>query len=406
MGQTGGRGGEDIGNYNNAVAFFSGDLSKKRKLEEQLNLPSAKHMFRLNPGNSEGESPLLTGCTDGVRNTRRSFYCVKQFGQEGGMVDPAIVNGSTVLTLNRAKLDSRVDVQPYETYSACSTGNSCISENSKHICCKTSCSPNQFSVLPGNQSCCPPGNHSCSSAGYSTTFGVILDHSQCSPHYLDCKETEKRTLDDSDCLGGSLEEVNFEKENLYSHRSCLINNQFNRLSSRKSAAQANEYRAVNLLGKDGTGTDSVGSVVSAYKPSIVKRHKAIKAWEFGSGSMSDEHGGCPMEQEQLKALANTHSSIETCTRPNATVCNPENTIAQYGSTEAVITYTDIYEELDAEAYLEKSTLDKDIMPDTGETLPLFVLSSGRVTQNKDARTGSRPPTIDKDFEQYFSMLML
>ena len=42
--------------------------------------------------------------------------------------------------------------------------------------------------------------------------------------------------------------------------------------------------------------------------------------------------------------------------PNASVCNPENTVSQYGSTEAVTTYTDIYEEQDAnvEAYLERS----------------------------------------------------
>ena len=117
---------------------------------------------------------MLAGCTDEVRNTRRSFYCVKPFGQEGGMVDPAIVNGSTVLTLDRAKFDTHVDVQPYETYSACSTGNSCISENSKYICCETSCSPSQSSVFLGNQSRCPPGNHSCSSTGYSLQCYVSL----------------------------------------------------------------------------------------------------------------------------------------------------------------------------------------------------------------------------------------
>jgi len=401
MGRTrGGRGEENIGNYSNAVAFFSGELSKKRKLEEQLNLPSAKHNVRLNPGNSEGESLSLGCCTDEDRDARRSFYCVKQFGQEGGMVDPAVVNGSTVLTFNRASIDTHVDAQPYETYSACSSGNSCISEYSKHICYEISCSP--------NQSCRPPGSRSCSSVGHSTTLGDGLDHSKCSPHYLDCKANEKTTSDDSDRLCGSLEEFIFEKENLYSHRSHLKNNQFNRLSSRKSAVQANECHAMGLLGKDGTGADSGQPIVSAYTPSIVKRHKAIKTSEFGSGSTSDEHGGCPREQSQLTVLGDIHSSFETCTRPNASVCNPENTVAQYGSTEAVITYTDIYEEQDAntEAYLERSIPDTDIMPDTGETLPLFVLSSGRETQNKDARTSSRPPTIDKDFEQYFSMLML
>lgn len=347
MGQTRGeRGEEDIGNYSNAVAFLSGELSKKRKLEEQLNLPLAKHKFRLN--------------TD-------------------------------------------------ETSSSCPTGNSCISEYSKHIHCETSCIPNQACVLPGNQSCHPPGSHSYSSAGHSTTFVVGRDHFQCSPHYLDCQANEKITSDDSDRLCGSLEEFIFEKENSYSHRSFPKNNQFNRFSSRKSAVQVNECHAVGLLEKDGTGTDSGESTVSAYKPSIVKRHKAIKSFEFGSGSTSDKHGGCPREHAQLAVLGDTHSSIGTCTGRNASVCNPENTIAQYGSTKAAITYTDIYEEQDAnrEAYFESSqTLDTDIMPDTGETLPLFVLSSGRVTQNQDAHTGSRPPTIDKDFEQYFSTLML
>jgi hypothetical protein len=34
--------------------------------------------------------------------------------------------------------------------------------------------------------------------------------------------------------------------------------------------------------------------------------------------------------------------------PNASVCNPENIIIQYGSIEVVITYTNIYEELDVD----------------------------------------------------------
>jgi pentatricopeptide repeat protein len=280
----------------------------ENKMEEQLNLPSAKHNVRLNPGNSEGESLSLGCCTDEDRDARRSFYCVKQFGQEGGMVDPAVVNGSTVLTFNRASIDTHVDAQPYETYSACSSGNSCISEYSKHICYEISCSP--------NQSCRPPGSRSCSSVGHSTTLGDGLDHSKCSPHYLDCKANEKTTSDDSDCLCGSLEEFIFEKENLYSHRSHLKNNQFNRLSSRKSAVQANECHAMGLLGKDGTGADSGQPIVSAYTPSIVKRHKAIKTSEFGSGSTSDEHGGCPREQPQLTVLGDIHSSFETCTRLN------------------------------------------------------------------------------------------
>lgn len=36
----------------------------------------------------------------------------------------------------------------------------------------------------------------------------------------------------------------------------------------------------------------------------------------------------------------------------------------------------------------------------------FVLSSGRWSAGQDARLGARKPTIDQEFEQYFSMLML
>jgi len=34
--------------------------------------------------------------------------------------------------------------------------------------------------------------------------------------------------------------------------------------------------------------------------------------------------------------------------PNALVCNPEKNIVQYGSIEVVITYPNIYEELDVD----------------------------------------------------------
>lgn len=38
--------------------------------------------------------------------------------------------------------------------------------------------------------------------------------------------------------------------------------------------------------------------------------------------------------------------------------------------------------------------------------PSYVLSSGRMSQDEVARLGRRPPTIDRDFEEYFSSLML
>ncbi|CAJ1949417.1 unnamed protein product [Sphenostylis stenocarpa] len=43
---------------------------------------------------------------------------------------------------------------------------------------------------------------------------------------------------------------------------------------------------------------------------------------------------------------------------------------------------------------------------TGETRHKYVLSSGRWNVNQEAQSGTRAPTIDQEFEQYFSMLML
>ncbi|XP_061353338.1 protein FAR-RED-ELONGATED HYPOCOTYL 1-LIKE-like isoform X2 [Gastrolobium bilobum] len=37
---------------------------------------------------------------------------------------------------------------------------------------------------------------------------------------------------------------------------------------------------------------------------------------------------------------------------------------------------------------------------------MYVLSSGRRNVNQEAQSSTRPPTIDQEFEQYFSMLML
>jgi hypothetical protein len=55
-----------------------------------------------------------------------------------------------------------------------------------------------------------------------------------------------------------------------------------------------------------------------------------------------------MKHAQLVVLGDIHSSIETCIGTNASVFNPENISAQYGSIEAIITYTNIYEELDVD----------------------------------------------------------
>jgi len=49
---------------------------------------------------------------------------------------------------------------------------------------------------------------------------------------------------------------------------------------------------------------------------------------------------------------------------------------------------------------------EDILYSNGANPNKYVLSSGRWNVNQDAQSGTRKPTIDQEFEQYFSMLML
>ncbi|XP_061367185.1 protein FAR-RED ELONGATED HYPOCOTYL 1-like isoform X1 [Gastrolobium bilobum] len=49
---------------------------------------------------------------------------------------------------------------------------------------------------------------------------------------------------------------------------------------------------------------------------------------------------------------------------------------------------------------------EDILYSKGENPNMYVLSSGRWDVNQEAQSSTRTPTIDQEFEQYFSMLML
>ncbi|XP_010256878.1 PREDICTED: uncharacterized protein LOC104597154 [Nelumbo nucifera] len=57
-------------------------------------------------------------------------------------------------------------------------------------------------------------------------------------------------------------------------------------------------------------------------------------------------------------------------------------------------------------YLDEEEDDDMLLYSNGATSNLFVLSSGRWSVNQEARLGAKKPTIDQEFEQYFSMLML
>nr|XP_029153723.1 protein FAR-RED ELONGATED HYPOCOTYL 1 isoform X2 [Arachis hypogaea] len=49
---------------------------------------------------------------------------------------------------------------------------------------------------------------------------------------------------------------------------------------------------------------------------------------------------------------------------------------------------------------------EDFLLSNGVDPNMYVLSSGRRNVNREAQSSTRPPTIDQEFEEYFSMLML
>ncbi|KAH9301715.1 hypothetical protein KI387_013298, partial [Taxus chinensis] len=408
--------------HDKLVNFVCGELSKKRKLEEQLNFPSSKYKFKTKLGSPERECPFLDACSDDD-DSSRSLDCVMLPGTDGTVSEVTIVNGSTVVASNVGKLDTNADLKTSDNggYSAarengdgnvmlpsfiscaksrksslqlslvpaddrlvsCSTGHSCISESSKHIYCETSCSYSQVCRLPVNQSRNAHGNQPCSSPDSLTTF-VGLELSEHSMHYVGRKATKKRTPVDIDCLPVNLQFCTCKEENLYTDQSYLEHNQFNRFLTSDGTSQAEENN-VHLLATDGAETDSVDSIVSTYKPANAKRHKSVNTpsctWEFGSGSAMGSH---IRAEFLLVTSGDTNSFVGTGNCQNSLIYDPQSISCPYNRIDASITPTETYEELDAsnEPYSERQALSTEIMADTSETLPLYVLSSGRASHKE------------------------
>eukprot|EP01018_Ginkgo_biloba_P032422 Gb_24471 [translate_table: standard] len=383
------------------------ELSKKRKLEEeQLNLPSSKHKFRTKQGNSDGGSPLLHACTNEYSNALRNLNGNKKLGIDLNVLDSAAIdNGSDKLQMDTGEQDANVAgnvkkssctrssnaretedgtaihsssdcsiksseallqsslVPADEIHRACSSVHSGISESSKHVYHEISCSY----------------NHSCSSPGNSTTFDVGCEFSQHFLQDLDRKVKKKRTSGDSDCLHSSLQDINYIEDKLCT-QPYVEGNQFKIFTSRNNVAKAEGSNEVSLCAVDVNETHSVESLFSAYKPSMVKRHKSVNTasctWEFGSGSTTDEHTSCPRAEAKSVEFGTTG---ETNTSTNTLACNAHSIVSSYESTDAPPLPIEISEAPDAdkEASSEGQAHSIDISSNSGETLPLYVLSSGR-----------------------------
>ncbi|PON38596.1 hypothetical protein PanWU01x14_311780 [Parasponia andersonii] len=82
--------------------------------------------------------------------------------------------------------------------------------------------------------------------------------------------------------------------------------------------------------------------------------------------------------------------------------NLEEQLIEFGNHGDYITSEHGDEELEQRTDKEL----EDILYTNGLNPNVYVLSSGRWSVNQEAQSDSRKPTIDQEFEQYFSMLML
>lgn len=100
--------------------------------------------------------------------------------------------------------------------------------------------------------------------------------------------------------------------------------------------------------------------------------------------LSEEHP--PPSHDGFQSFPSLEEQLLQC-------CNQvENTCSEYGK-DSLENHTDM--ELE------------DILYSNGPLNPnMYVLSSGRWSVNQDSQPGKRKPTIDQEFEQYFSGLML
>ncbi|TKY63306.1 hypothetical protein E2542_SST13177 [Spatholobus suberectus] len=66
----------------------------------------------------------------------------------------------------------------------------------------------------------------------------------------------------------------------------------------------------------------------------------------------------------------------------------------------------VYREYAKDSTEESIDMEIEDLFSNGENRNMYVLSSGRWNVNQEAQSSTTPPTIDQEFEQYFSMLML
>ncbi|MED6106694.1 hypothetical protein PIB30_006638 [Stylosanthes scabra] len=141
------------------------------------------------------------------------------------------------------------------------------------------------------------------------------------------------------------------------------------------------------------------------------------------GSFCSEHASMSDENQVLESVHNQMIKIRTNTAFLDERSQPESAKDSNSFVEDSDTAISVNKEakLDADTYLYGNAFSEhakdgtelaieeefeDFLLSNGVDPNMYVLSSGRWNVNREAQSSTRPPTIDQEFEDYFSMLML
>ncbi|KAK8651183.1 hypothetical protein V6N13_140795 [Hibiscus sabdariffa] len=124
--------------------------------------------------------------------------------------------------------------------------------------------------------------------------------------------------------------------------------------------------------------------------------------DWGSSSQGSHSYGTTVASSGVEKYVLSSPGDEPETAHARLAENLEETLAEYGS------YIDYiysgYGNYTIEQYRDKEI--EEILNSDGADLNVYVFSSGRWSVNQEALQTRRKPTIDQEFEQYFSTLML
>ncbi|XP_038904937.1 protein FAR-RED ELONGATED HYPOCOTYL 1-like [Benincasa hispida] len=153
------------------------------------------------------------------------------------------------------------------------------------------------------------------------------------------------------------------------------------------------------------------SATSVFHGGKFEPNQAITCTYDSSTTQSMSFGGASSESTHFSVESST-AMESSSTEQEAAFASGENRIESIHKLQEHLLELDSHEDYDCAEYgnddfkqctdqeLEELLYSNGLNPDT------YILSSGRWTVNHEAQSRARAPTIDEEFEQYFSMLML